>query len=403
MGWRFRKTFSPLPGVRLTLSPSGISTSVGVGPLRLTAGPRGTTLNANLPGTGISFRQNISGSLRQSGSSQPEQPLVPRSVTSQPTTHNQFSDIKPAVSDLELQPTTNNQLSDIKSAGSEILTTSGLDEFKRLLERSRHQHQETSRELLAARTQEQIENDKYNRWKNGWFLRHILKAKFHQLALAAEEATARREELQEQESLSRLNTQIELPQGVSQTFHRMRDEFSLLAKSARIWDTVGHRSTNKVVERTTATRSIERQSVSFRLGKCELIESEWNIPHMVNANGGDIFLYPGFVLYFVSVGAFALLEYKDVKLNFSGTQFFEEESVPRDSKVVGQTWFKTNKDGTQDKRFKNNYQIPIVRYGKIVLSSTTGLNEEYMISNAEQTEAFANAWKQFVLALRAGV
>jgi len=30
MGWRFRKSFSPLPGVRLNFSPRGISTSVGV-------------------------------------------------------------------------------------------------------------------------------------------------------------------------------------------------------------------------------------------------------------------------------------------------------------------------------------------------------------------------------------
>jgi hypothetical protein len=34
MGWRFRKSFSPLPGVRLNFSPRGISTSVGAGPFR---------------------------------------------------------------------------------------------------------------------------------------------------------------------------------------------------------------------------------------------------------------------------------------------------------------------------------------------------------------------------------
>lgn len=35
MGWRFRKSFNPLPGIRLNFSPRGISTSVGAGPARL--------------------------------------------------------------------------------------------------------------------------------------------------------------------------------------------------------------------------------------------------------------------------------------------------------------------------------------------------------------------------------
>lgn len=387
MGWRFRKSFSPLPGIRLTLSPSGISTSVGVGPLRLTAGPRGVAFNANIPATGVSFRQSLSGGEAPATPSLRE-PLTPLATTPTPT------------------PTPSShaaQLADIKSAGSGALTTAGLGEFKRLLEQAHREYRETSRELASARAQEQTNVDKYNQWNSGWLLRRVFKSKFRQLAAAAEEATARREELQEQESLSRLSTQIELPQGVSQAFHRMRDEFSLLAKSARIWDTVGQRNTSRVTERTAATRVVSRESVSFRLGKCEVIESEWNVPHMANANGGDIFLYPGFVLYFVSTETFALLEYKEVDLGSSSTRFFEEEAMPHDSKVVGQTWSKTNKDGTPDRRFKDNYQIPVAEYGKVVLSSSTGLNEEYMISNAEQTKAFANSWRQLVLALHAGV
>lgn len=57
MNWRFRKSFTPIPGVRLTLSPSGISTSVGVGPLRVTAGPRCSSMTLGVPGTGLSFVQ----------------------------------------------------------------------------------------------------------------------------------------------------------------------------------------------------------------------------------------------------------------------------------------------------------------------------------------------------------
>ena len=98
------------------------------------------------------------------------------------------------------------------------------------------------------------------------------------------------------------------------------------------------------------------------------------MPHLENANGGDIFFYPAFALYFVTSESFALLEYSEVKLVFATTRFIEEEAIPPDSKVVGNTWAKANKDGSPDKRFKDNYQIPITQYGKLIITSATGMN-----------------------------
>jgi Protein of unknown function (DUF4236) len=375
MSWRFRQSFSPLPGVRITLSPSGISTSVGVGPIRLTAGPKGPAVTARLPGTGISFRQSLA-----SGGSQREV-YVPnvKSTLSLPT------------------------LEEIKSAGSSGLTTPGLAEFKRLLEQTKLEHGEISRDLAHWREEEKIASRKFVSWQNGWLLRRLLKAKFQRLRLTAEEFSARRAELEEQETLSRLKTQLELPEGVIEAFHQLSDKFVILARALCIWDTVGQRSTNRVAERTTATRVIDRKRVSFQLGKCELIESEWSVPHLENSNGGDVYFYPAFVLYFVTAENFALLEYKDIKLNFSDTRFIEEDTVPADSKIVGNTWAKANKDGTPDKRFNGNYQIPIVQYGKLVITSETGMNEEYMISNPETTEVFARSWQSLANAVNFGI
>jgi hypothetical protein len=294
-------------------------------------------------------------------------------------------------------------LSDIKSAGSGAMTTPGLTEFKRLLEQARQENNEIVRELANARNEESTNVDHYTRWKNGWLMRRLFKAKFEQLRVMAEESTAKRIELEEQEHLSRLQTQIELPSGVAKAFHRLCDEFVALAKCQCIWDTVGQRNTNRVVERTTATRVVERRPVRFKLGHCELIESEWKIPHLENANGGDIFLYPAFALYFVSSENFALLEYKDIQLEFSLSRFIEEEQLPKDTTVVGHTWAKANKDGSPDKRFNGNYQIPIAHYGKIIITSATGMNEEYMVSNAECAQIFAVAWKELSSSVVAGL
>src|SRR5262249_6023882 len=59
MPWRFRRSFRLLPGVRLNLSRSGVSTSIGVKGAHVTIGPSHTTASVGVPGTGLSYQQTI--------------------------------------------------------------------------------------------------------------------------------------------------------------------------------------------------------------------------------------------------------------------------------------------------------------------------------------------------------
>jgi hypothetical protein len=86
---------------------------------------------------------------------------------------------------------------------------------------------------------------------------------------------------------------------------------------------------------------------------------------------------------------FALIDVREVNVAFSITRFIEEEALPSDAEVIGRTWKKANKDGSPDRRFANNYEIPIVRYGELRLKSATGINEAYLLSDAAAAEAFA--------------
>jgi hypothetical protein len=89
----------------------------------------------------------------------------------------------------------------------------------------------------------------------------------------------------------------------------------------------------------------------------------------MNANGGAIFIYPAFILYHVSLEAFALVDIRDANLDYNPTSFIEKEAIPNDAQLIGYTWKKANKDGSPDRRFANNYQIPILAYGDIRLTS----------------------------------
>ena len=60
-GLRFQKRIRLLPGVRINLSKSGASASVGPRGADVKIGRSGVTTHAGIPGTGVSYRRRIGG------------------------------------------------------------------------------------------------------------------------------------------------------------------------------------------------------------------------------------------------------------------------------------------------------------------------------------------------------
>ena len=60
MGFRFRKSIKLFPGVRLNLSKSGVSTSIGRPGATINIGQRGTRATVGIPGTGLSYSEKVS-------------------------------------------------------------------------------------------------------------------------------------------------------------------------------------------------------------------------------------------------------------------------------------------------------------------------------------------------------
>ncbi len=85
-------------------------------------------------------------------------------------------------------------------------------------------------------------------------------------------------------------------------------------------------------------------------------------------------------------GKYGAIAYAELKVAPGESQFRESGSVPTDAEVVGRSWQYVNKSGGPDKRFKNNRQIPVLRYGKVYLTSPTGLNISLEVSNRVAAE-----------------
>ncbi|MGG0643521.1 DUF4236 domain-containing protein [Sporosarcina gallistercoris] len=62
MGFRFQKRIKIAPGVRVNISKSGFSTSIGPRGASVTVGKRGVRANVGIPGTGISYSEQLTSS-----------------------------------------------------------------------------------------------------------------------------------------------------------------------------------------------------------------------------------------------------------------------------------------------------------------------------------------------------
>jgi hypothetical protein len=96
----------------------------------------------------------------------------------------------------------------------------------------------------------------------------------------------------------------------------------------------------------------------------------------------------------------ALIDLREINLFFRLSRCVEETTVPSDAVVVEYTWKKCNKDGSPDRRFANNYRIPVAGYGAIGLKSANGLNKEYQFSSFEKAERFAELFVDYQNKLR---
>ncbi|MEO7146123.1 MAG: tetratricopeptide repeat protein, partial [Bryobacteraceae bacterium] len=271
--------------------------------------------------------------------------------------------------------------------------------LRKLLREAYDEREALAMEISGANVEANTARARYQQWERGFLMKRICGQAFAARKVASDTAVARLEELREQLRLTTLAAEIAVDREQAEPYYRMRDDFAALSECKMIWDTLERRAVDRVVERSAADEAIAREVVTFALGACDLIQWEQEVPHLPNRTGGELYIYPGFLLYRASKQAFALIDSRDVNLTFRAVRFIEDQTVPADATTVGQAWVKSNKDGSPDRRFRDNYQIPIMLYGCLMFSSPSGLQEEYHCSNPGLAERFTNAWKLFSASL----
>jgi hypothetical protein len=363
MGFRFRRSFKIIPGVRLNLSGSGASVSLGPRGLRYTIGSRGTRTTVGLPGSGLSwtaYQSYTSGD----NSRPPDRPVryVSDADTAEPVATDQGATV-------------------IESASIEQLVANSTIDIAGALNASRA------------------------RWKAYKGGLTVLSALFVIAAVmvagsassvppaAAFVGTAgaviilgaiwlhgRR--------ASTISLDYDLSADELERFKALTSAFDALAGCRQVWRVPSERQEADWKRNAGAAKTVERMPIALTRGNPPHVNS--NVEFLRLPLGKEIlYLTPDAILAMAG-GDVAAFGYGDVEVECRQIRFIEDGTAPSDAEIVGETWQYLNRKGGPDRRFKNNRQLPICLYGEIDFRSATGLNERIQFSRVDVSEGFAS-------------
>ena len=178
-------------------------------------------------------------------------------------------------------------------------------------------------------------------------------------------------------------------------FNEVQEVLEILASAKRIWHVSGQtgqrdpgRKPGATPGKSTAATD-ERQPV--RVGRLKTPGIRANLPiRGIDASGQSIYFFPEAVL--VLKDRYSPVPYGSLDVAFSTKRRLEEEEVPADAEVVGHTWRYTRGDGSPDRRYAKNPEIPVVLYGLLEISGPSGFEVVLLVSGKDAAAGFARAF-----------
>jgi hypothetical protein len=180
----------------------------------------------------------------------------------------------------------------------------------------------------------------------------------------------------------------------AQTYEHVLSAFEKLRSCRASWRIL---ASGRVLDRrynAGAGETLKRKTASLGAGGVKHVKCNIDVPWLA-AGSNTFYFYPDRI-FIVSGKQAAVCTYESLGVDARLTRFIETDGVPSDSHVVGHTWRFVNKNGSPDRRFKNNRQIPIAQYEELQLSSAQGIQELYQFSRVGMAESFADSLSRLV-------
>jgi hypothetical protein len=284
------------------------------------------------------------------------------------------------------------------------MTSPGLGRFKELLVATRHREQEIRSEIRKAKWQLGVA---WTARTLGWISLVALAAKPIRKRTSKALAVRRSEVAMLDRNLAatKISVNFDMDSEVAEPHRRMQTAFDQMVSSQKSWSVQTTQGINRVKARSWAGTVVSRGPACLRRLAASLVDTD-DPPLAIDVlrDKSTAYFYPGFVLVGGGPGSdFALIDITELEIASAGTDFVETEFMPSDAQIMGSTWAKANKDGSRDRRFAHNRELPIMRYGLLSLSTARGMNEAFMFSDVQASAKFAAAVADLKRVLASGL
>ena len=400
MTWQYRKRVKVAPGVYMNITKNGISTSIGVRGASMTFGKNGTYLNTGIPGTGFYNRQKIGApSTPKTNYTQPSTPKIHSKGTY--TLMGLMSGFVALVC-LFAAP--------IGLIGTFVF---GLGVWASFSDRKKYYGKNASalkqspsfivdaQQALANATDEKQKHilsnfintiETIDAIEDEEKIIEFLKRKPNKNAELISSHSAELNVLKE--SLD--NTGYDVDNSVSpQTlslYEKTCNSFEELLTAQKIWIQISKIQNTEA--KAAASSIVDIKETTLGVGVFNYIKSKFDIPIFPFENQ-LLYLYPDFAILSQSPTRFEVVGYENISIVYTTIRFHEPGLYPSDAEKIGSTWEYVNKDGGPDRRYVNNRQVAVVRYGGIIISIKGHQSVTYQVSNADLADAFCDSYNRF--------
>ncbi len=179
-------------------------------------------------------------------------------------------------------------------------------------------------------------------------------------------------------------------------YESLHQAFKELEQCSRVWHIEAQGATVGSTSRGAATSTVRRQQVRPTYNAPPYVGTNISVPTLPAGNQ-TLYFFPDRLLLHEN-GNFGSVAYSDLKLKTDNARSIEGGELPPDTQIADKTWQFASKDGSPDRRFRNNWEIPIVLYSDLHLSSSAGLNQLFELSRPNLGQNLANAIAQLASA-----
>lgn len=193
----------------------------------------------------------------------------------------------------------------------------------------------------------------------------------------------------------KIDLTYEMDEDSFKKYNHLNDFIYEISRNNKVWQIYSSTEVYNIKYNAGANCNITRNNAYISK------KMPWYIRHNIkvyclNLKNEKIYFTPDRMLVFKKWGGVGCYQYNKLAVDFSTTNFVENGIVPRDSEISRYTWRYVNKNGGPDKRFNNNKQIPICKYGEITMKTNDGMNVLLEYSNHRLMPKIKSEFEMFL-------